>query len=124
MPQLVTTINEMERIGAEKGKKFSGLRNCYGRCFIKDRIVFVNTNTRVCKYKTYMRVRYSQYYMSKHKATYRDCQHTLVHELIHYRFRYLQHGATFEQRIREILHGKVFPQKQLFNNNDETDEKG
>jgi hypothetical protein len=55
--------------------------------------------------------------MSKHKATYRDYQHTLVHELVHYRFEYLQHGAKFEQRIREILRGKVFPQKLLFNNN-------
>jgi hypothetical protein len=64
-----------------------------------------------------MHVRYSQYYMSKHKATYRDYQHTLVHELVHYRFEYLQHGAKFEQRIREILRGKVFPQKHLFNNN-------
>jgi predicted metal-dependent hydrolase len=44
-----------------------------------------------------MHVRYSQYYMSKHMATYRDYQHTLVHELVHYRFENLQHGAKFEE---------------------------
>ena len=28
----------MERIGAERGKKFPGLRNCYERCVITDRM--------------------------------------------------------------------------------------
>jgi hypothetical protein len=37
-----------------------------------------------------------------------------VHELVHYRFDYLQYGARFENRVREILRGKVFPQKQLY----------
>jgi hypothetical protein len=41
----------------------------------------------------------------------------LVHELVHYRFDYMPHGAKFEQRIREILRGKVFPVKKLFDNN-------
>ena len=45
MPQLVTTINE--RGNRKRRERISGLRNCYGRWFIKDRIVFVNANTRL-----------------------------------------------------------------------------
>lgn len=48
------------------------------------------------------------------KATYRDKLHVLVHELTHYRFRYLCHDANFEERIKEILKGKTFPVEQLY----------
>ena len=47
------------------------------------------------------------------KAAYRDKLHVLVHELTHYRFRYMNHSKEFEERIREILHGRTFPVKQL-----------
>jgi hypothetical protein len=48
------------------------------------------------------------------KATYRDKLHVLVHELIHYRFRYLCHDAKFEERIKEIFKGMTFPINQLY----------
>lgn len=48
------------------------------------------------------------------KATYRDKLDTMVHELVHYRFRYLSHGEKFEQMIQEIIRGKGFPAKQLY----------
>jgi hypothetical protein len=38
---------------------------------------------------------------------------TLVHELIHYRFPYMQHGAKFEERTREILRGQVFEPEHI-----------
>jgi hypothetical protein len=43
------------------------------------------------------------------KATYRDKLHTMVHELVHYRFRSLVHGKKFEDKVKEILQGKTFP---------------
>jgi hypothetical protein len=49
-----------------------------------------------------------------------DCLHTafmqdttLVHELIHYRLPYMQHGAKFEERTREILRGQVFEPEHI-----------
>jgi|SRR5919197_529956 hypothetical protein len=75
--------------------------SAYGQCFYRLRTIFVDANIRI-KYK--------------HKATYKDIVKTLVHELVHYRFSYMSHGAKFEQRIKEILEGRIFEPKhvQLF----------
>jgi hypothetical protein len=45
----------------------------------------------------------------KIRINYRYWKMVLIHELVHYRFDKLRHGDNFEKRIREILHGKVFP---------------
>ena len=50
---------------------------------------------------------------NKHKATYKDVVRTLVQELVHYRFSYMQHGRKFETRIDEILKGKIFEPKHV-----------
>ena len=42
----------------------------------------------------------------------RELRHTLVHELIHYRFSYMSH-TLFEDRIKKILKGKQYPRKHI-----------
>ena len=44
--------------------------------------------------------------------TIRELRHTLIHELIHYRFRYMSHG-DFDKRIKLILAGKEYPRKHI-----------
>jgi hypothetical protein len=51
----------------------------------------------------------------KVKLDYNEYRRTLVHELVHYRWHYLQHGEKFDKREWEILHAKVFPEKRLYN---------
>ena len=41
----------------------------------------------------------------------------MIHELVHYRFKSLAHGKEYEKRITDILRGKVWPQKMLFDKN-------
>jgi hypothetical protein len=45
--------------------------------------------------------------------TLRELRHTLVHELVHHRFRYMSHGKEFEKRVRFILRGKTYPRKHI-----------
>jgi hypothetical protein len=47
------------------------------------------------------------------KARYIDFKHTLIEELTHYRFPYLQEGRQLEKRIQEILRGRIFPEKHI-----------
>ena len=111
------TMDELKETFADKGRGGSTVNN-YGICYREERVIYVNINKRLAHYKTYAHTRYSDHYVSKHKKTYRDFLHTMVHELVHYRFGYLQHGAKFERRIREILAGRVFPEKALFDVSD------
>jgi hypothetical protein len=118
MPQLVTDRKTMEQIRdtwPDKSNHRSSTRS-YGICYREKNVIFVNSKSRLADYKRYKGAKYSQHYLSKHKMVYRDYLRTLIHELVHYRFDYLQHGAKFEQRIREILAGRVFPEKGLFDN--------
>jgi len=49
----------------------------------------------------------------KQKRTYRSFLEVLVHELVHYRFAYLGHGKKFEQRVQEVLWGRIFEPKHV-----------
>jgi hypothetical protein len=89
----------------------------YGICYWEQRTIYVNLNKRIANYKTYKGAKYSRHYLTKHKKTYRDYLHTLVHELVHYRFKSLSHGKEYEKRITDILHGKVWPEKVLYDKN-------
>lgn len=114
----------MDEIKKERMNGRGRSTRSYGTCYLEQRIIYININNRIRQHRTYAHVKYTNRYVTKHKTTYRDILHTLVHELVHYRFNYLQHGAKFEQRIREILRGKVFPQKQLYDDNsDDTNKK-
>jgi hypothetical protein len=109
------TLDELKETFPDKGRGTSTANN-HGICYTKERVIYVNTNSRVTWNRLYANVKYTERYASKHKTTYKDNLHMLVHELVHYRFRYLNHGAKFEQRIKEILAGRVFPEKGLFEN--------
>jgi hypothetical protein len=50
----------------------------------------------------------------KKHTSFQEIRHTAVHELVHYRFRYLNHGKDFEHRIELILQGKKYPVKDLY----------
>jgi hypothetical protein len=77
-------------------------------------VIYVNTNIRKVGYRQYKGVKYTEAFKKRHKATYKDILHTLVHELVHYRFTKMRHGKRFELRIREILGGRVFPETRLY----------
>ena len=86
----------------------------YGECSTFARVIFVDTSRRKYHRITYhgrkgQRYRKVQYV----KARYIDFLHTLVEELTHFRFPYLQEGRHLEKRIQEILKGRVFPEKHI-----------
>src|ERR687887_448231 len=87
----------------------------YGACDYSLRTIFVDASRRVYRQKIYKGFHYSERIVTqnKHKVTYRDLVNTLVHELVHYRFPYMQHGAKFEQRIKEVLQGRMFEPKHI-----------
>jgi hypothetical protein len=127
MPQLITDSKKLAEFNRELRSKnqtagIVGSDN-YGACYLDEKMIYVNINKRIRRHKTYKHVKYTDKYMSRHKATYRDYLHTLVHELVHYHFRYLKHGVKFEQRMREILKGKTFPAKQLIGKEEEEEVK-
>ena len=64
-----------------------------GVCFRKARTILIN--------------------VKKH-ASYAALKHTIIHELVHYRFRYLKHGKGFEDRISQVLRGKRYKLKVLY----------
>jgi hypothetical protein len=123
MPQLITDKRQIQELNRERRQKdqWVGSASNYGACYTEQRIIYVNVNSRIREDKVYAHVKYTRRQLSRHKSTYRDYLDTLVHELVHYRFGYLKHGAKFEKRQREILRGKVFPQKTLFNDDSNSD---
>jgi hypothetical protein len=90
----------------------------YGECNHEQRAIFVNSRTREYQIKKYLTeigskrtgIRAHLRYV---KPTYRHYLHTLVHELVHYRFESMPHGFKFENRIKEILNGRQFESKSL-----------
>ncbi len=45
--------------------------------------------------------------------TIKELRHTMIHELVHYRFYYLSHGDEYEKRIKFILAGKEYPRHHI-----------
>jgi hypothetical protein len=86
----------------------------YGECITSVRTIFVDTSRRKYHHITYHGRKGSRYRVVKHmRAQYRDFLHTLVEELVHYRFPYFQEGRKLEERIQQVLRGKKFPQKHI-----------
>lgn len=86
----------------------------YGECITSARTIFVDTSRRKYCRVTYHGRKWSRYRVIKQvKAQYRDFLHTLVEELVHYRFPYFQEGRKLESRIQEVLRGKTFPAKHI-----------
>ena len=97
----------------------------WGQCFYANRTVFVDCS-KTLEWKkdghgNYIR-KISEYDSKfnafrsrrvKQKRTYRSYLRVLIHELVHYRFAYMQHGKKYEQRINEILGGRTFEPKHV-----------
>lgn len=49
----------------------------------------------------------------KYHTSFEHLRDTIVHELVHYRFRYLRHGRRFEYRISLIVEGKRYKIKSF-----------
>jgi hypothetical protein len=62
-----------------------------GRCSLVDRLIFVNIRGR---------------------RTLRELRNTLIHELLHYRFKGISH-KEIDNRIPKILAGKEYPRKHI-----------
>ena len=43
----------------------------------------------------------------------REARKSMIHELVHYRFMYMSQNQKFEERIKDILRGKEFPNKHI-----------
>ena len=85
--------NEAEiRHGRRASRRGGRYTKYYGLCTVYSRTILVNIRGR---------------------RTLRELNHTLVHELVHYRFRYMSHGPKHEKRINDILRGKEYPKKQI-----------
>ncbi len=90
--------------------------NRYGECNWEQRAIFVNSRTREYQVKRYLTEIGSKRtgiraHLKYVKPTYRNFLHTLIHELVHYRFESMPHGFKFEKRIKEILGGRQFEPK-------------
>lgn len=114
-PILIEDRKQMHAIlvNAGKPKRCAG----WGQCFWDLNTIFVDTGLRIhYPSRRYKGVTRSARETVKHKSEYIDFRNTLVHELVHYRFRYLQHGWKFEKRINEILRGRTFEPRPFIKN--------
>ncbi|MFZ0555828.1 MAG: hypothetical protein WBL67_17420 [Nitrososphaeraceae archaeon] len=122
-PVLITERKQMRSKvygKTQDSKRIAG----YGECFYPIRTIFVDCSIRLkaqrwpeggLKYLGTWNSNKQGYdwKLLKQNRTYIDVRNVLVHELVHYRFAYLQHGKKFEQRIKEILRGKTFEPKHV-----------
>jgi hypothetical protein len=130
-PKLVLDRKEYHALLVNDGqtKRAAG----YGECNWNIRTIFLDASRRSFTYRTYRKRKGNYlsvpnngkdgYSYSLHsfgstehkevKATYKTKLHCLVHELVHYRFGYMNHNKKFEDRIKEILRGRTFPKKHI-----------
>jgi hypothetical protein len=125
-PELITDRKEMRskvcgRVRDSDDRRIGG----WGECCCSIRTIFVDCS-KTLEYKkdrhgNYVR-RLSSFDPTTHgfrseyvkqKRTYRSYLEVLAHELVHYRFAYLQHGKKFEQRAKEVLRGRTFEPKHV-----------
>jgi hypothetical protein len=94
-PRLVLNRKEMHSIlvNAGKPKRCAG----WGQCFWEMKTIFVDTGLRI-HYPSRVHKGWTNPAREqvKHKSKYADFRNTLVHELVHYRFRKYRHGKAFE----------------------------
>jgi hypothetical protein len=93
IPSIVFTRKEVLEMPKEltAGRR-TVTHKCLGICFRRARTILIH--------------------VKKHRSL-QELRHTIVHELVHYRFSYLKHGKKFEHRIDHILRGKRYPVKDL-----------
>jgi hypothetical protein len=97
MPNIVFTRRELLAMSKELTAGRRTVTHKYlGICFRRARTILIN--------------------VKKH-TSHEDLKHTIVHELVHYRFRYLRHGMRFKNRISLIQRGKRYKVKVLYPEN-------
>jgi hypothetical protein len=103
-------MNRLEEKHSSPGDRKAVADNTYGRCCYSIRTIFVREHAkkggRLGEWVP-MRKKGWRRYVSR-PWNYGTQKHTLVHELVHYRFPSMQHGKKFEQRIKDIFRGQSF----------------
>lgn len=92
-----------------------------GQCSISRRTIFINEiKSNSCKYVVFNDKCMKQLTLDGKKIRiiletkgYRHDLETLIHELVHYRFRFVSHGPKFEQLIQRILAGERFSRRRF-----------
>ena len=118
IPEIVFDVVEYDRRNTEarerfgKEKSVTKANRVLGRCSRSRRMILVNINYKKAEIWKHKTIRGLKHYK---KVTFglREARAVLVHELVHYRFSYMQHGKKFEQRIKEILQGAEYPVKHI-----------
>jgi hypothetical protein len=86
----------------------------WGECVYAIRTVLVDAGLRIhYPSNQYKGFRNPKRELVKRKSKYIDFLNTLIHELVHYRWPYLQHSKKFEQRIQEVRRGRTFEAKHI-----------
>ena len=119
--RFITNRKEFEQLAAkhdDAGAHRAIDRRCLGKCHCDIRAIFVNENPCVKHGIIHRTVhgkgRMKQYYkIVPKKWNYYEQRHTLIHELIHFRFPHMKHGRAFDDRIEEILKGRTFEPKHI-----------
>ena len=108
-PMLIFDKKEMAETLRSNGHQ-PRLGGCFGECFRGLRVMYIDGHSKYYQVKKY----YKKFVRWKNvRFTYRYQRHCLVHELVHYRFRGLKHGAKFEQRIKQVIAGERFEPKHI-----------
>jgi hypothetical protein len=115
--------DEAQEILGRAGRLRKIRSSSLGRCHEQSKTLLVNQNCRGhtweydrnSKGNKIRKIMHGQTYFLKRKRriNYRVFKNTLIHELVHYRFPKMQHGSTFEKRIKEILRGEVYPDMRI-----------
>ena len=112
-PTLILDRKEM-RSRLESRNQYSKRIAGWGECIVPIRTIFVDAGLRIhYPSRQYKGFRNPKRELLKHKSRYIDFLNTLIHELVHYRWPYLQHGKKFEQRIQEVRRGRTFEPKHI-----------
>jgi len=99
LPTILFTTSEVEELSKQitlNGKILQGAGNCstnYGACWNEISVIFINLRAKDMKY-------------------FKDIRHTIVHELIHYRFPKINHfnqitSKLYNKLIELVLSGKT-----------------
>jgi hypothetical protein len=110
IPTVVFTAKEIDELyeARRQPREHRPSRGCYGRCLRSIHAIFINGNITHIRIKRPIRNK-GWYKIITKKNNYYQARHTLVHELVHYRWPKIRHGNAFEKRIKEIIQGRPFP---------------
>jgi len=84
-------LSKPQTVGRRNTSRYLGV------CYRKHNLIFINIKSK---------------YIKRLKGKGFGCaEETLIHELVHLRWDYIQHGRMFQKRIKDIFNGKWYPVK-------------